>query len=209
MKRFVFLLALLYLAGLGVSAQEKRPFQRIESNVQIGSGLFLETGKDYRTRFQNPGIVLRLSYGLDIRFLEKWSLMPGIGIRTQMGGVLKVKKVERQKDLVDNMALADFFVTARYHLESGRQRIIFGLGPAFSYMVLLDHYHDSNFTSEKYRRFDIGIQPSVTFLHGEHFQWGMEASIGLKDLRIVYMDVNTPFSSTYLNYLAVTCGWHF
>ena len=100
MKRFVFLLALLYLAGLGVSAQEKRPFQRIESNVQIGSGLFLETGKDYRTRFQNPGIVLRLSYGLDIRFLEKWSLMPGIGIRTQMGGVLKVKKVERQKDLM-------------------------------------------------------------------------------------------------------------
>ena len=46
MKRFVFLLALLYLADLGVSAQEKRPFQRIESNVQIGSGLFLETGKD-------------------------------------------------------------------------------------------------------------------------------------------------------------------
>ena len=209
MKKLVFLFTLLYLAGLGASAQEKRPFQRIESNAQIGGGLFLETGEDCRIRYQNPGIVLRLSYGLDIRFHENWSLMPGVGIRTQMGGVLNLKKVERQKDLVDNMALADFFVTARYHLDSNRQRIIFGLGPAFSYMILPVHYRDSNFTSEKFRRFDMGIQPSVTFLHGEHFQWGLEASIGLKDLLIRYMDINTPFSSTYLNYLAVTCGWHF
>ena len=204
MKRFVFLIALLYLAGLGVSAQEKRPFQRIESNAQIGGGLFLETGKDHRISSQNPGIVLRLSYGLDIRFHEKWSLMPGVGIRTQMGEVLKSKK-----DDVDNMTLADSFIAVRYHLETGRQRIVFGLGPAFSYMILPARYHDSNFTEEKFRRFDIGLQPSVTFLHGEHFQWGLEANIGLKDLRIVYMDVNMPFSSTYLNYLAVTCGWHF
>lgn len=209
MKRFFILFVILTLAGLGVSAQEKRSFQRIESNAQIGGGLFLETGEDYRIRFQNPGIALRLSYGLDIRFHEKWSVMPGIGIRAQMGGVLKFKKEERHKDLVDNMALADFFVAARYHLESSRRRIVFGLGPAFSYILSPVRYRDSNFTREKFRRFDIGIQPSVTFLHGEHFQWGLEASIGLKDLRLRYMDVNTPFSSTYLNYLAVTCGWHF
>ena len=209
MKRFVILFTLLYLAGLGVSAQEKRPFQRIESNAQIGGGLFLETGKDYRIDYQNPGIALRLSYGLDFRFHEKWSLMPGVGLRTQMGGVLKLKKDERQKDMADNMALADFFVTARYHLETERQRIVFGLGLAFSYMILPAHYHYSNFTSEKFRRVDIGIQPSVAFLHGEHFQWGLEANIGLKDLRIAYMNLDTPFNSTYLNYLAVTCGWHF
>ena len=46
-------------------------------------------------------------------------------------------------------------------------------------------------------------------MKGEHFQWGLEANIGLKDLRIAYMNLDTPFNSTYLNYLAVTCGWHF
>lgn len=208
MKKYAFLFIAFLLVGVGVSAQESRPFKRVENQVQAGGGLFLETGKDYRIKSQNPGIVLRLSYGLDIRLGEHWSVMPGAGIRTQAGGILKSDKDRGFTDK-DNMTLADCFVTARYHLELAGHRIVFGLGPAFSYMLSPARYHDANFTGEKYRRSDIGIQPSVTFLCGEHFQWGLEANIGLKDLRIVYMDLNTPFSPTYLNYLALTCGWRF
>lgn len=203
MKKHAFLFIAFLLVGVGVSAQESRPFKRVENQIQAGAGLFLETGKDYRIKSQNPGIVLRLSYGLDIRLSDHWSVMPGAGIRAQMGGIFGDSWDK------DNMTLADCFVTARYHLESAGHRIVFGLGPAFSYMLSPVRYHESNFTGEKYRRSDIGIQPSVTFLRGEHFQWGLEANIGLKDLRIVYMDLNTPFSPTYLNYLALTCGWRF
>ncbi|MBO4537063.1 MAG: hypothetical protein J5702_07625, partial [Bacteroidales bacterium] len=68
MKRILLIVIALAL-GAAASAQE--------SNLMIGAGLFGETGNQARDVF--PGLALRLSYGLDFRLDEKWSVMPGAG----------------------------------------------------------------------------------------------------------------------------------
>lgn len=49
--------------------------KRLENNIMIGAGLFGETGNQASDVF--PGAVLRLSYGLDLKVSEQWSVMPG------------------------------------------------------------------------------------------------------------------------------------
>ena len=205
--RKIFITVAASMLSILAFSQESQSWKRFENNLQLGGGLFLETGNDHRIKAgkQNPGTVLRLSYGLDIRFNEKWSVMPGAGFRTQAGGLRNRREYGAYNDC---MSLTDLFLTARYHLDSGKSRIVFGLGPAISYIVS-PAYYDYDHDLEKFRRLDVGIQPSVTFLHGEHFQWGVEANIGLSDIRLRYLELNMPFDSTYQHYLALTCGWHF
>ena len=205
--RTIVTLAAMLLSIVAYS-QDNQSRRKLENNFQIGGGLFLETGDDHRIEAlsQNPGAVFRISYGLDLRFNGKWSVMPGVGFRTQAAGIRNWGKYGAGND---SMSLADVFIKARYHLDSGKTRVAFGLGPAFSYIVSPVYYDHSNHDLEKFHRSDIGIQPSVTFLHGKHFQWGLEANIGLSDIRLRHFEVNTPFGSTYQHYLALTCGWHF
>ena len=137
--------------------------------------------------------------------------MPGAGIRAQLGDI---RHFMSKGGDPDGMAMADVFVVGRYHLASDGTRIVVGLGPALSYMVSPDTYYidadptDPLNNKEKFKRFDLGLQPSVTFLHGKHFQWGFEGSIGLLNAMRQYAEYNRQ-GSIHLHYLAVTCGWHF
>ena len=175
----------------------------------LGGGLFLESGS--QSYGNNPGAVLRLSYGLDVRLNEKWSIMPGAGLRAQLGDIRHFMWIGGDPD---GMAMADVFVVGRYHFVSDGTRIVVGLGPALSYMVSPDTYYidadpsDPLNNKEKFERFDLGLQPSVMFLHGKHFQWGFEGSIGLLNAMRQYPEYNRQ-GSIHLHYLAVTCGWHF
>ena len=95
MKRFfIFVIAL--LTGAAAWSQE--------SNLMIGAGLFGETGDQARNLF--PGAVLRLSYGLDLRVGGNWSVMPGAGIRTQLGNVNLIGSVGGD---MEGMSMADAF----------------------------------------------------------------------------------------------------
>ena len=168
------------LVSVAASAQQNAASKRLESNFQLGGGLFLESG--YLAREENPGAVLRLSYGLDIRFNDQWSVMPGVGLRAQLSQIDHFMAVGNDPD---GMSLADVFVTARYHFESDGTRMVVGLGPALSIMTSADTYYvdadpsDPLDGKEKFKRYDLGLQPSITFLRGKHFQWGFEGSIGL------------------------------
>ena len=62
--------------------------------------------------------------------------------------------------------------------------------------------------NEKFNRFDLAVQPSVMFLHGKHFQWGLEGSVGLLNAMRQYPEYRRT-GSISLHYLALTCGWHF
>ena len=209
MKKSIITLALLALTAGLVSAQENQSWKRLENNVLLGGGPFLESGS--QSYGNNPGAVLRVSYGLDIRLNEKWSLMPGAGLRTQLSDIRHFGWVGGDPD---GMAMADVFVLGRYHFESDGSRIVLGLGPALSYMVSPDTYYvdadpnDPLNDKEKFNRFDVGIQPSVMFLQGKRFQWGFEGSIGLLNAMKQYPEYNRQ-GSIHLHYLAVTCGWHF
>ena len=205
MKKVIVIASVLVLMGGLASAQEKR----LESNLLLGAGPFLESGTPYL--LGEPGIVLRASYGLDVRFGEHWSVMPGAGIRIQWGDIRHFGWVGGDPDV---MIMSDVFVAARYHFESEGLRTIVGLGPALSRMVSPDTYYidadpmDPLNDKEKFYRYDLGLQPSMMFLQGRHFQWGVEANIGLLNAMRQYPEYNrTGF--IHLHYVAVTCGWHF
>ncbi len=208
MKRF-FLIAIALTAGLAAWAQKPAGTKRVESNVLLGAGLFGETGNRARNVF--PGAVLRLSYGLDVRLGGPWSLMPGAGIRAQMGEINHIGWVGGDPE---GMSQADFFVVPRYHLDADGTRIVLGLGPALSYMVGPDTYYidadprDPLNGKEKFNRFDLGLQPSLIFRHGRHFQWGFEANVGLLNAMRQYPEYSRT-GSIHLHYLTLTCGWHF
>lgn len=209
MKRSIVTIALLAISICLVSAQENPSWKRLENNIMLGGGLFLESG--YLAREENPGAVLRLFYGLDIRLDDQWSVMPGVGLRAQLSQINHFMAVGNDPD---GMSLADVFVTARYHFESDGSKMVFGLGPVLSFITSPDTYYvdadpnDPLNGKEKFNRYDIGIQPSITFLRGKHFQWGFEGHIGLLNTMRQYPECNRT-GSVHLHNLSVTCGWHF
>ena len=208
MKKILFpIIAILFVQIL--SAQETK---RLENNILLGSGVFLESGP--RAEEYSPGLVFRLSYGLDIRLNERWSVMPGAGLRGQGG---PVRHIGRQYDggNDDSMSLADFFIFGWFHvLKSEASPAAIGIAPVFSYMIDPDEYYidadpDHPLSGrDKFNRMDIGIRPSIRFFTGKHFQWGLEGQIGLMNALRQYPEYNRTDTSR-LHYVAVTCGWHF
>lgn len=208
MKRFsVIVLSLLLVSP--VWAQEPISRRLLENNLMIAAGLFGETGNRAQDVF--PGAVLRLSYGLDVRVGESWSVMPGAGIRAQLAKVNRIGAVGGDPD---GMSMADVFCQVRYHYVFEGTRIAVGLGPQCSFMVLPDTYYidadpgDPRNGKEKFKKWDIGLQPSLVFQRGKHFQWGFEASVGLRNMLHQYPEYNTS-GNVHLHYLTFICGWRF
>ena len=208
MKKHLLYIIALFLA-VGVSAQEKRSFRRVEFHFQAGGGLFLESGAG--AKGENPGLVTRQSLGVDIRLNEKWSVMPGFGYRDEMGDYAHFSDSGNSPDYLE---VYDFPLVGRYHLGTNANRLVLGLGPAFSYVSSSNTYYndgDPDFPingKKKFKKFDVGLQPSVYFLFWKHFQIGLEGNIGLLNMRRQYPKYNIT-SSTHLHYLALMCGVHF
>ena len=208
MKRILFV-TIAMLVAVTTSAQQKVAHKQLESNLMIGAGLFGETGNKASDVF--PGAVLRLSYGLDVKLGDKWSLMPGAGIRAQLG---EVNHIGWDGGDPDGMSMADAFCQARYHFESEGSKMVVGLGPQFSYMVSPDTYfidadpNDPRSGKEKFERWDIGLQPSIVFESGKHWQWGFEASVGLRNMLRQYPEYNVA-GSVHLHNIMFICGWRF
>ena len=239
MKRFICVAAVLFFSLSSLQAQEHK---RVESNLMINSGTFFETGSYYGNMnwcelFSStssfhplhlflPGHVVRLSYGLDIRMSDRWSLMPGAGLRAQTASLLGMFSIGGD---VDVMAAADAFCVLRYHIPVGEDQIIIGLGPDVSFLSKDTYYIDADPADprngkQKFYRFDYGIQPSITFRMGKHWQWGLEANFGLRNVRIPYELSYIPSGpnaylqdpaqvsvkgSTHLHTIALTCGFYF
>lgn len=237
MKRILIALAAFLLVLSGASAQNGASSKRVESNLMFNSGTFYEVGScnsniNWNSFSHNgfspihlllPGHVFRISYGLDFRMNDRWSLMPGVGLRAQTASLIGMFAIGGD---VDVMAAADVFCALRYHLQAGNCRIIFGLGPDVSYLTKSTYYIDADPSDprnreQKFYRFDYGLQPSVTFRMGKHWQWGLEANFGLRNMRIPYEFTYSPFGdtdaiahvsvkgSTYLHTVALTCGFNF
>ena len=136
MKHFLLIIALTLLPGGSSWAQDNTAGKRLENNLMIGAGLFGETGNQARDVF--PGAVLRLSYGLDVRLGDRWSVMPGAGIRTQIG---EINHIGWDGGDPDGMSMADVFCQARYHFESEGARMVISIGPQVSFMTVPDTYY--------------------------------------------------------------------
>ena len=205
MKKVLYIIISALLLSVSASAQEKA----VQSNLMIGAGLFGETGNRAENVF--PGAVLRLSYGLDVRINDTLSVMPGAGIRAQLGEINHIGWVGGDPD---GMSMADFFCQVRLHSESDGTRMVFGLGPQFSYMVVPDTYYidadpmDPRNGKEKFKSWDVGLQPSIVFQRGKHWQWGLEASVGVRNMLRQYPEYNVS-GAIHLHNLMFICGFRF
>ena len=175
----------------------------------IGAGLFGETGNRARDLF--PGAVLRLSYGLDLQVGDKWSVMPGAGFRAQLGNANRIGYVGGD---MEEMSMADVFCQVRYRLDSEGTRTVLYLGPQVSYMVSPDTYYidwdpsDPRNLKEKFLRWDVSLQPGIIFQRGKHWQWGFEASVGLRNMLRQYPEYGIG-GAVHLHNLMFICGWRF
>lgn len=205
MKRLLLSTSVLLCSMLCIAQNQDSKY--IEHNVLVGGGLFLESG--YSAQEQNPGAMFQLSYGLDINLPKNWSVMPGVGLRGQMGKVLHLGS---KGSMHDGIGAIDLFCVARYHLNN--DKVIVGLGPAISYIAVPSIYaFDASPNNplngkEKSSRFDASLRPSIVFRPGAHFQWGLEAGIGLMNTLQQYPEYNVS-GSLHLHYLALMCGWRF
>lgn len=158
-----------------------------------------------------PGAVLRLSYGLDLRVDDKWSVMPGAGIRTQLGNVNRIGSVGGD---MEGMSMADVFCQVRYRPGPEGTRVVLFLGPQISCMVSPDTYYidwdpsDPRNHKEKFLRWDVSLQPGVIIRHGKHWQWGIEASVGLRNMLRQYPEYGIG-CAVRLHNLMFICGWRF
>ena len=208
MKRLILTTIALVVATASW-AQGPGSYKKVENNFLIGTGLFGETGNRAQRVF--PGAVLRLSYGLDVRVSEPWSVMPGVGIRAQLGEINHFGWVGGDPD---GMAMADVFCQVRYHFVTEGTRMVVGLGPQCSYMVCPDTYYidadpsDPRNGKEKFKKWDIGLQPSIVFLSRGHFQWGIEASVGLRNMLRQYPEYDVT-GRVHLHNIMFICGWRF
>ena len=204
MKKIIVSIALALLCTAAISQENK-----ITNNIMLGGGLFLESGYDASSH--NPGAVMRLSYGLDIPVAKEWSVMTGAGIRSQLSDILHIGWVGGDPRFI---SYADLFLVARYHVAGDKgQDVIFGLGPDISIVTSPDTYYidadpnDPRNGKETFKRYDVGLQPSVMF-RKKHFQWGFEANIGLLNVMEQYPEFNQTGSIHFYNVMAV-CGFFF
>ena len=210
-KKCIYLIiALSFIPLTTAFAQESRlSGKRLQNSFQITGGLFSESGSMAHDVF--PGVILRFSYGLDIKINNDWSIMPGAGIRSQVGEVNHLGWIGGDPD---TMGMADFYCQARYHLQADGTWMSIGLGPQISYMTEPDTYYidadpnDPLNGKEKFTRWSFSIFPSITFLEGKHFQWGFEGNIGLSNSMKQYPQLKRTGSIRF-QYIALTCGWHF
>ena len=215
------LLIVALLAGAPALAQTEGGQRGLEHNLMISAGMFAETGS---STVQLPGLALRLSYGLDIPVAEKWSLMPGAGVKGQIADFFHSGWFGYIGTDNHTMVMGDLFCSARYHIDDKKGQIVYGLGPQLLYVIVPSKYpfcviptsnpekpreRDPMSGQERFHRWGIALMPSVVFQRGEHWQWGFEASIGLNNMKVQYPYHSWSTGSTYLHNLLFTCGWRF
>ena len=197
----IFIIAVLSLAS-GANAQER--IRRFENIFQIGGGLFLESGSF--NSGNNPGLALRLSYGLDVKVDENWSIMPGIGATGMLGDIRHWGWIGGD---IDDYSCVDAFCDVRFHTRSEGSRIVLGLGPCFCFSKDQSTYYidadlgDPRNLDVKFRNFGFGFRPSICFEHGKHFKWGVEGNIGLRNMRVPYPEHNITGKTRFNNLLLV------
>lgn len=203
MKRIITSIACVLLCTAAFSQENT-----ITNNIMFGAGAFIETGTDACT--DEPGAVMRLSYGLDIPVAPRWSVMSGAGIRAQISDIRHFGWVGGD---IHSLSNADLFLIARYHMLENGQSVIFGIGPDISIVTSPDTYYidadpnDPRNGKETFRRYDVGLQPSVVF-RKERFQWGIEANIGLLNTLEQYPEYNV-YGSVHMHTVMFVCGFFF
>lgn len=208
--RILLLTAVILLSGSLIAEARGIPGgKRLESNFQIAAGAYFQSGSrgDIFTR----GLAVNLSYGLDIRLDERWSLMPGIGARLLSQGALEPRAVGADHD---DFKYYDLFLCARYRFETEGTRFIVSLGPELSKENFRDTYFLDAFPSDprnnvvKVKPYDFGLRPAWAMEVGRHWRFGVEGHIGLRNVLNQRSDLNLT-GSLHLHDITGTVCFYF
>jgi hypothetical protein len=181
MKRKLITLAFL-LISLSIAAQDER-VKKWEHFVYVGAGVFIENAQQHE-----KGFSAKIGYGLSYRFAPVFSVMAGVAYHT-----LGINLFEDAKEGADDdfFEFIDIPLVAQYRLPCRTGQWMLGLGPVLSIATRRDHYYvDADPTDPlngkaKIKPIGIGLQPS-TMYQWKHLRAGVEADIGLRDMRISY-----------------------
>lgn len=209
MVKKVLVFSLAGLLSFGAAAQPRA----CQSVFQAGMGLFVETTDGFIDIVdQEPGVVLKFSYGLDIPVAGSWSVLPGIGLRDQAADIRHARWYGGDPD---GLLYADVFTLARWHFTSADgTRTVFCIGPDLSYELSKETYYidadpwDDLSGKRKYKPWDIGLLAGIAFEKGSHWQFGAETCLGLRNLLIQYPDLYRT-GTRHFHTLMFTCGYRF
>lgn len=196
MKRLLW--SLMLLAALNAQAQERK----WEHRFSLGAGITAER-EDGRT---DNGLALRAGYALAYNLSEQWSLMAGLAIRDVSENTFG-DAMDGADD--DHFTFLDLPLVARYHVGQGKGSWALGLGPVLSYCISNDTYYiDADPQSplnylDKSKRFVLGLQPAVTYRLSRHWELGVEANIGLTNIKDGH---GLTSGSKHIHYVMATIG---
>ena len=199
------LASLVLLQGAFAQTAPQKP---VQFHIRMGGGIFAETGS---ATGWSPGLVTRISAGVEKSIANDWSVMAGGGYRGQLSDIAHAGW---QGNDPDGLSLADAFLVGRYRLDNGRNAFVFGLGPQISFVTTNDTYYidaDPNHPlagRKKFKNTDYGIQPSVYMEIGKHWELGIEGCFGLRNMRIRYPDFSTS-GTIRMHNLMVSAGFRF
>ena len=204
MKRIsVVLLAV--LCSVTINAQEAR---KVTPVLEIGTGLSVEANSGYGECVK--GLATELSFGLDIRLDEKWSMMPQIGHNIMFGDAWYLFRGYIGADY-DVLSFYNASVLGRYKLDDG---VAVGFGPAvFITEGESTYYIDADPSDPrgglvKIKPWDFGFRAALTNDYGKHWRLGVLANVGLRDMLYQHPDVGIT-GHTHLFSLCITGGFRF
>ena len=201
MRKLLVAIVIFHFCFLTLFAQEKR----VTNHVRISAGVFVESGD----RSQSPGLAASLRYGADFSLSDHFSLMPGLGIRAQKAGLANWGNLGGG---YDGLSFGDIVVQLRYRWDN----LIIGLGPSLSFTLTNMQYGiemtgkaDSPLLGKPvFAPVDVSIVPSVSTPLGAHWELGVEAVVGLRNMLVNYEGA-IGGASTYLNCMSVFLSYRF
>lgn len=193
------------LCSASLHAQEGK---KVTPVLEIGTGLSVEANSGYGECVK--GLATELSFGLDIRLDEKWSMMPQIGHNIMFGDAWYLFRGYIGADY-DVFSFYNASILGRYKLDDG---IAVGFGPAVfitegesTYYIDADPSDPRN-SLVKIKPWDFGFRASLTNEFGKHWRLGVLANIGLRDMLYQYPDFGIT-GHTHLFSLCITAGFRF
>lgn len=198
-KILILLTALLMCSAVNVSAQEDAQatskFKRFENNFYIGLGRFIDRYNEPYNQSKHfdteKGLTIKLGYGLNFYFTEKFSLMGGLAYRED-----DIHAFEDEPEGADSdyFSFWDVPVVFQVHLnapQSTNGKWMVGLGLVYSHCKENCTYYidaDPNDPLDgeiKIKDNYISLMPCAAY-EIKHFRFGVEAYIGLNDVNRKY-----------------------
>ena len=170
------------------SARSSAP-KRCTPVFELGAGLSLES--KHGAMDSQSGLATALSFALDVRLNDRWSVMPSIGHNLMLGDFIHMVRGYVGADF-DVFAFHNAAVLGRYHLDDG---YILSLGPAVHFTEGHEKYYidanpdDPRNNLEKIKRVDYTVRARIDKEIGLHWQIGAQFNAGLRNMMIQYPEI--------------------